>query len=237
MWDPSSLTKDWTCVLRIARWILKHWATREVPCLLLYLGLLGAGLQQCSEGCLTQLVPKKYLLGWVELNNTKINLVFPEDFQDPREGRVEPCLRGLLLLPIQFASGLFLELGSCSSGYHVGAESTEWSCFLRCWLVSDLRTFSLGTVWLNEKLIILIITMLLTDKFHSICCLQIHAVLPYVPNGTMAIFCLGLFPWAGACCCGRNGSLWEITPSGEKHQACSQDAASLLGSESWSISS
>ena len=147
VWDPSSLTKDWTCVLRIDRWILKHWATREVRCLLLYLGL-----QQHSEGCLTQSVPKKYLLGWVELNNMKINLVFPEDFQDLGEGRVEPCLRGLLLLSIQFASGLFLELGSCSSGYHVGAKSTEWSCFPRCWLVSDLRIFSLGTVWLNEKL-------------------------------------------------------------------------------------
>ena len=58
--------------------------------------------------------------------------------------------------------------------------------------------------------------MLLTDKFHSICCLQIHAILPYVPNGTMPIFCLGLFPWEGACCCGRNGSLWEIIPSGER---------------------
>jgi hypothetical protein len=57
----------------------------------------------------------------------KINLVFPEDFQDPREGRVEPCLRGLLLLSMQFASGLFLELGSCSSGHHISAKSTDFS--------------------------------------------------------------------------------------------------------------
>ena len=27
----SSLTRDWTCVPRIARWILNHWATGKVP--------------------------------------------------------------------------------------------------------------------------------------------------------------------------------------------------------------
>ena len=29
--DLSSLTRDWTCVPCIARWILNHWTTREVP--------------------------------------------------------------------------------------------------------------------------------------------------------------------------------------------------------------
>ena len=31
MWDLSSRTRDWTCVLCIGRWILNHWTTREVP--------------------------------------------------------------------------------------------------------------------------------------------------------------------------------------------------------------
>ena len=31
MWGFSSLTRDWTCVPYIARWILSHWTTREVP--------------------------------------------------------------------------------------------------------------------------------------------------------------------------------------------------------------
>lgn len=56
-------------------------------------------------------------------------------------------------------------------------------------------------MWLNEKLIVLIITMLLTEKFHSICCLQIHPILFSVPNDMTPIFCLGLcacFPWEGA---------------------------------------
>ena len=35
MWDLSSPTRDWTCVPCIARWILNHWATREVPGLFL----------------------------------------------------------------------------------------------------------------------------------------------------------------------------------------------------------
>ena len=30
MWDLSSLTRGWTCVPCIARWILNHWTTREV---------------------------------------------------------------------------------------------------------------------------------------------------------------------------------------------------------------
>ena len=31
MWDLSSLTRDWTHVPCIGRWILNHWTTREVP--------------------------------------------------------------------------------------------------------------------------------------------------------------------------------------------------------------
>ena len=31
MWDLSSPTRDRTCVPCIGRWILYHWATREVP--------------------------------------------------------------------------------------------------------------------------------------------------------------------------------------------------------------
>ena len=31
MWDLSSLTRDWTRVPCIGRWILNHWTTREVP--------------------------------------------------------------------------------------------------------------------------------------------------------------------------------------------------------------
>ena len=31
MWDPSSLTRDQTNILCIARWILNHWTTRAVP--------------------------------------------------------------------------------------------------------------------------------------------------------------------------------------------------------------
>ena len=31
MWAPSSLTRDQTHIPRIARWILNHWTTREVP--------------------------------------------------------------------------------------------------------------------------------------------------------------------------------------------------------------
>ena len=31
MWDLSSLTRDWTHIPCITRWILYHWATREVP--------------------------------------------------------------------------------------------------------------------------------------------------------------------------------------------------------------
>ena len=31
MWNLSSLIRDRTCVLFIARWILNHWTTREVP--------------------------------------------------------------------------------------------------------------------------------------------------------------------------------------------------------------
>ena len=33
MWDLSSLTRARTCVSCIARWILNHWTTREVPIL------------------------------------------------------------------------------------------------------------------------------------------------------------------------------------------------------------
>lgn len=49
--------------------------------------------------------------------------------------------------------------------------------------------------------------MLLTEKFHSICCLQIHPILFSVPNDMTPIFCLGLcacFPWEGAYCYLRN---------------------------------
>ena len=35
IWDPSSLTRDQACIPCIAKWILKHWYTREV--LLLFL--------------------------------------------------------------------------------------------------------------------------------------------------------------------------------------------------------
>ena len=31
MWDLSSLTKDWTHVPCIAKWILNHWTTSDVP--------------------------------------------------------------------------------------------------------------------------------------------------------------------------------------------------------------
>ena len=31
MWDLSSPTRTWTCIPCIGRWILNHWATREVP--------------------------------------------------------------------------------------------------------------------------------------------------------------------------------------------------------------
>ena len=31
MWDLIFPTRDWTRVLCVARWILNHWATREVP--------------------------------------------------------------------------------------------------------------------------------------------------------------------------------------------------------------
>ena len=31
LWGLSSLTRDRTCVPCIARWILNHWATKEVP--------------------------------------------------------------------------------------------------------------------------------------------------------------------------------------------------------------
>ena len=31
MWDLSSLTRDWTRVPCIGRWIFSHWTTREVP--------------------------------------------------------------------------------------------------------------------------------------------------------------------------------------------------------------
>ena len=31
MWDLISLNRDWTCVPSTGRWILNHWATREVP--------------------------------------------------------------------------------------------------------------------------------------------------------------------------------------------------------------
>ena len=31
MWDLSSPTRDQTCIPCIARWILNHWTTREVP--------------------------------------------------------------------------------------------------------------------------------------------------------------------------------------------------------------
>ena len=37
MWNLSSQTRDWTCVPCIARWILSHWTTREVPDFLLQL--------------------------------------------------------------------------------------------------------------------------------------------------------------------------------------------------------
>ena len=33
MWDLGSLTRDWTCVPCIARWIPNHWTTRQVPTL------------------------------------------------------------------------------------------------------------------------------------------------------------------------------------------------------------
>ena len=33
MWDPSSRTKDRTCVPCLGGWILNHWTPREVPCL------------------------------------------------------------------------------------------------------------------------------------------------------------------------------------------------------------
>ena len=31
MWDLSSLTRDWTCIPCIGKWILSHCTTREVP--------------------------------------------------------------------------------------------------------------------------------------------------------------------------------------------------------------
>ena len=31
MWDLNSLTRDGTCTLRIGRWSLNHWTTRQVP--------------------------------------------------------------------------------------------------------------------------------------------------------------------------------------------------------------
>ena len=31
MWDLSSLTRDWTHIPCIAKWILNHWTTRKVP--------------------------------------------------------------------------------------------------------------------------------------------------------------------------------------------------------------
>ena len=37
MWNLSSQTRDRTCVPCIARWILNHWTTREVPDFLLQL--------------------------------------------------------------------------------------------------------------------------------------------------------------------------------------------------------
>ena len=38
MWDLSSQSRDWTCVLCIARWSLNHWTTRKVPFSLLECG-------------------------------------------------------------------------------------------------------------------------------------------------------------------------------------------------------
>ena len=42
MWDLSSPTMDWSCVPCIARWILSHWVTREIPLTLFFWALLGA---------------------------------------------------------------------------------------------------------------------------------------------------------------------------------------------------
>ena len=39
MWDLSSLIRNWTWFPCIARWILNHWITREVPDLFFNLGI------------------------------------------------------------------------------------------------------------------------------------------------------------------------------------------------------
>lgn len=54
----------------------------------------------------------------------------------------------------------------------------------------DLNFHSLETVCFCEELIILIVIMMFTDKFHPICRLQAHPVLPSVLNGVTATFCL-----------------------------------------------
>ena len=63
MWDLSSLTRDQTCISCIARWILNHWTTREVP---------GSGysgyLYELRNFCFYCSISSFLSTGWVDLH-------------------------------------------------------------------------------------------------------------------------------------------------------------------------
>ena len=69
-WDLSSPTRDLTCVLCIARWILSNWTTREIPHLI-YLGglflstcrglLISSVVSHCMDITILNSLPRDYL--------------------------------------------------------------------------------------------------------------------------------------------------------------------------------
>ena len=52
MWDITSLTRDWAHIPCIGKWILKHWTTREVPCITIWSHWLSVSvhLTSCLAG-------------------------------------------------------------------------------------------------------------------------------------------------------------------------------------------